>query len=71
MKKLLSGNRDQADRKFGMSLGGLAYVASQGVSEETSTTWTRSGLMPNDMSHLEFFGFQDVIKIKNKTTIFS
>ena len=31
MEKLLSGKRDQGDRELGVSLGGLAFVASQGV----------------------------------------
>jgi hypothetical protein len=31
MEKLLSAKRDQGDRKLGVSLGGLAFVASQVV----------------------------------------
>ena len=33
VEKLLSGKRDQGDRELGVSLDGLAFVASQGVSE--------------------------------------
>ena len=36
----------------------------KGVETENTTETTES------MSHPEIFGFQDVIKIKNKTTIF-
>ena len=32
VEKLFSGKQDQCDRELGMSLGGLALVASQGVS---------------------------------------
>ena len=32
VEKLLSGKQDQCDRELGMSLGGLALVACQGVS---------------------------------------
>ena len=31
MEKLLSGKKDQDDQELGVSLGGLAFVASQGV----------------------------------------
>ena len=31
LEKLLSGKRDQGDRELGVSLGGLAFVASQGA----------------------------------------
>ena len=56
----LSGKRGQGDRELGMSLGGLALVASQGVLREdlvaekqysqlsALTTWTRSDLVPTD-----------------------
>jgi len=33
VEKLLSGKRDQGDRELGVSLDGLAFVASQGVPE--------------------------------------
>jgi len=33
MEKLLNEKRDQGDRELGMSLGVLAFVASQGVPE--------------------------------------
>ena len=31
MEKLFSRKQDQGDRELGVSLGGLAFVASQGV----------------------------------------
>ena len=31
MEKLLSGKPDQGDRELGVSLGGIAFVARQGV----------------------------------------
>ena len=34
MEKLFSGKRGQGDRELGVSLGGLAFVASQGSPEE-------------------------------------
>ena len=60
MEKLLSGKQDQCNRELGVSLGGLAFVASQGVlgidliAEKkysrlsVSTTWTRGGRVPTD-----------------------
>ena len=34
MEKLLSGKKDQDDPELGVSLGGLAFVASQGSPDE-------------------------------------
>jgi hypothetical protein len=55
MEKLLNGNRDKVTREFGVSLGGLAFVASQRSIQKrlggwkailllsTLTTWTKGG----------------------------
>ena len=55
MEKLLNGNRDKVTREFGVSLGGLAFVASQRSIQKrlggweailllsTLTTWIKGG----------------------------
>ena len=37
----------------------------------SGVTLTKRAHLAEEMSHLEIFKFQDVIKIKNNTTIFS
>jgi len=41
VEKLLSGKRDQGDQKLGVRLGGLAFVARQGVPERDLTAEKR------------------------------
>ena len=51
--------------EFVVTADGLQNVSVSPVPPSISKKVYRA------MSHLEIFGFQDVIKIKNKTTIFS